>query len=101
MSDDVTARITEALARRVSCGATGDRYLVGGEARPLLAEARDEIARLSAGIESHRSSWQRPEIVGGDSPDAMDPHGFDRALWALLDAGDAINVGPDTTGEGT
>ena len=54
----LTDRITEALARRVSCGATGDRYLVGGDARPLLAEARDrlaeqdaEIARLREGIE--------------------------------------------------
>ena len=51
MSDDLTDRIAEALARRVSCGATGDRYLVGGDARPLLAEARDEITRLNAHVE--------------------------------------------------
>jgi len=74
MSDDVTARITEALARRVSCGATGDRYLVGGEARPLLAEARDEITRLREGIER--------------AIDAYDPYGDHQidALRALLDA---------------
>lgn len=46
MSDDLTARIAELLKRRVRCGRTADRYLVGGEARPLLAEARDEITRL-------------------------------------------------------
>ena len=60
MSDDLTARIAELLKRRVRCGRTADRYLVGGEARPLLAEARDEIARLREEIGEHKRDVHHP-----------------------------------------
>lgn len=100
MSDDVTARITEALARRVSCGATGDRYLVGGEARPLLAEARDEITRLRelCGFLIDAAATHRISVPLNSS---LLDLAADIAGGPALDAGDALNVGPDTTGEGT
>ena len=114
MSDDLTDRITELLKRLVRCGRTADRYLVGGEARPLLAEARDEITRLRA---------ERTQMTGDMGTDLRMVYSYelgrDTTLAELAELvpdltstitpithrpaslGDALNVGPDTTGEGT
>ena len=78
MSDDLTDRIDELLKRRVRCGRTADRYLVGGEARPLLAEARGEITRLREGIREHK----RDALCNG----SLYARERIEALWALLDA---------------
>lgn len=83
MSDDLTARIAELLKRRVRCGRTADRYLVGGEARPLLAEARDEITRLREGVERHRTAGIADNC---GKPGCLTGCGHDSRLWALLDA---------------
>lgn len=95
-----------------------DRTLIAA-APSLLAEARDEIARLR---ERLQDSWyvdigERLDAAVAESErlrEGIREHKRDalcngslyarertEALWALLDAGDALNVGPDTTGEGT
>ena len=93
MSDDLTARITEALARRVSCGATGDRYLVSGDARPLLAEARDEITRLRA---------ERAKVTGHNRTDLGIVYGYELGrdtTLAEIAALDAPSTGEATCSE--
>lgn len=75
-------------------------YLVGGEARPLLAEARDEITRLRelCGFLIDAAATHRISVPLNSS---LLDLAADIAGGPALDAGDALNVGPDTTGEGT
>ena len=77
-------------------GVTDDCAYV--QAADRLAEARDEITRLRA---------ERAKVTGHNRTDLGIVYGYELgrddtlAEIAALDAGDALNVGPDTTGEGT
>lgn len=76
-----------------------DRTLIAA-APSLLAEARDEIARLRelCGFLIDAAATHRISVPLNSS---LLDLAADIAGGPALDAGDALNVGPDTTGEGT
>lgn len=126
MSDDLTAelgRSQNAYVFRAADGynsiaiRTSDEELA--ECYRLMAEARDEIARLRAHVEQLLNACEaadetidmlkaeRTRMTGDMGTDLRMLYGYELgrdttlAEIAALDAGDALNVGPDTTGEGT